>query len=141
MTANGWTNDLLDRMRRTVDPLGDAAALGVPVNEEDLAGTLMSFSVLIPLGLAKRGTPVGQPHPAWAERRRRAELRVRQDGRHPAAGRQAGEPTGATGFQGGAAADQQGPTPRMAGTHRPDRLVVVTASRMRSDPAQGAVGA
>ncbi|MFE7636254.1 oxygenase MpaB family protein [Kitasatospora sp. NPDC057518] len=44
-------------MRYHVSQLGDwdAAALGVPVNQEDLAGTLMSFSVLIPLGLAELG--------------------------------------------------------------------------------------
>ncbi|MFG2917133.1 oxygenase MpaB family protein [Kitasatospora sp. NPDC048298] len=44
-------------MRYHVSQLGDwdAAALGVPVNQEDLAGTLMSFSVLIPQGLAKLG--------------------------------------------------------------------------------------
>ncbi|MER8101388.1 oxygenase MpaB family protein [Kitasatospora sp. NPDC094016] len=33
----------------------DSARLGVPVNQEDLAGTLMSFSVVIPHGLAKLG--------------------------------------------------------------------------------------
>ncbi|MBD0671182.1 oxygenase MpaB family protein [Streptomyces sp. CBMA156] len=44
-------------MRYHVSQLGDwdAARLGVPVNQEDLAGTLLSFSVLIPLGLAKLG--------------------------------------------------------------------------------------
>ncbi|MFJ8478119.1 oxygenase MpaB family protein [Kitasatospora sp. NPDC094011] len=44
-------------MRYHVSQLGDwdAARLGVPVNQEDLAGTLMSFSVAIPRGLAKLG--------------------------------------------------------------------------------------
>jgi hypothetical protein len=44
-------------MRYHVSQLGDwdAAALGVPVNQEDLAGTLMSFSWMIPLGLGKLG--------------------------------------------------------------------------------------
>ncbi|MFG2113209.1 oxygenase MpaB family protein [Streptomyces sp. NPDC048718] len=44
-------------MRYHVSQLGDwdAAKLGVPVNQEDLAGTLMSFSVVIPNGLAKLG--------------------------------------------------------------------------------------
>ncbi|MFD7640611.1 oxygenase MpaB family protein [Kitasatospora sp. NPDC059795] len=44
-------------MRYHVSQLGDwdADTLGVPVNQEDLAGTLMSFSVLIPLGLASLG--------------------------------------------------------------------------------------
>ncbi|MEW1654292.1 MULTISPECIES: oxygenase MpaB family protein [unclassified Streptomyces] len=44
-------------MRYHVSQLGDwdAARLGVPVNQEDLAGTLMSFSVVIPSGLAKLG--------------------------------------------------------------------------------------
>ncbi|MEU3562772.1 oxygenase MpaB family protein [Kitasatospora sp. NPDC006786] len=44
-------------MRYHVSQLGDwdAAALGVPVNQEDLAGTLLSFSVLIPQGLGELG--------------------------------------------------------------------------------------
>ncbi|QHC22979.1 oxygenase MpaB family protein [Streptomyces sp. GS7] len=44
-------------MRYHVGQLGDwdAGAWGLPVNQEDLAGTLMSFSVEIPRGLARLG--------------------------------------------------------------------------------------
>ncbi|MEU1285045.1 oxygenase MpaB family protein [Kitasatospora sp. NPDC005856] len=44
-------------MRYHVSQLGDwdAAKSGVPVNQEDLAGTLLTFSVLIPQGLARLG--------------------------------------------------------------------------------------
>ncbi|MFK0296558.1 oxygenase MpaB family protein [Streptomyces sp. NPDC090442] len=44
-------------MRYHVSQLGDwdTARLGLPINQEDLAGTLMSFSVMIPRGLATLG--------------------------------------------------------------------------------------